>query len=177
MVITKDVGYYIIEKGTESLYYTYKVIEDTVRNDPKLVFQMRQAFFPSTNYRYWQVDGIETVPITACLKLHKKQIPLVCNTTSIKKSERLTTNTTCWEFRWTNSVLLNHIPGDILLAMDASTTTIIYSGILGSNSNRRLHMDLNIFASPLFCKISADDFEQALALFLSKVRVLEILQV
>ena len=48
-----------ISDRIESLYPAYDAIHDAVWSQPKLVFKIRQAFFPVINYRYWQVDGAE----------------------------------------------------------------------------------------------------------------------
>ena len=43
------------------LYPTYKVVEDAVMGNPEVRFLLKQTFFPSSNYRYWQVDGAEAI--------------------------------------------------------------------------------------------------------------------
>ena len=135
-----------IDDNLESLYSAYKLIEDTVKSDQKLTFKINQAFSPIINFRYWQVDGAEVVPIEVCVTLHEQPSVLIpCNAIGVSGSNEVTTNcTACWNFQWTNSLLLNLVPGDILLAMDPTITTFLYSEILQSSHHRRLHLDLHL---------------------------------
>ena len=75
-----------------------------------------------------------------------------------------------WIFTWTNSLLMSLIPGDILLAMDDTIIVILYSEIVRSYNLRMIDLNLQINRSSLLCNFSFDDLQQALALFLSKVR-------
>ena len=51
------------------IYPAYKLVEDAVMGNPEVRFLLKQTFFPSTNYRYWQVDGTEAIPINVCVTL------------------------------------------------------------------------------------------------------------
>ena len=148
------------------LYPSYKLIEDAVMGNPEVKFLLRQAFFPSTNYRYWQVDGAEIIPISICVTLHnntEEESGIEC---SLTENDEVTNCTLLWSFHWTNSLLMNIIPGDILLAMDSTFTTIMYSAIIKSSLFR--WVTLNVHLSSLSIH-SLDDIEQAFVLFLSTV--------
>ena len=161
-----------IDDNLEYLYPIYKLIEDTVRSDQTLIFKINQAFSPAVNLRYWQVDGAEVVPIEVCLMLHEQPSVLMpCNIIGVRHSHKVKRNcTACWNLRWTNSLLLNLIPGDILLAMEPVITAFLYSDIVQSSHHRRLHLDLHLNDSILpQQKYSMDDYEQAFALFITQV--------
>ena len=161
-------GYKItVLDGIESLYPTYKVIHDAVWSQPKLVFKISQAFFPVMNYRYWQVDGAEIIPIDICLTFKYNESLIQTNVSNTNEEEQ--NSTARWNFQWTNSLLMNLIPGDILLAMDPTFTNILYSGIVESVKNRRLFLNLNLNGDPLGDTNSFEIYEQALALFLCHV--------
>ncbi len=40
-----------------------------VAENSQTVYNMREVFFPSSNYRYWQPDNIEIIDIEICLKI------------------------------------------------------------------------------------------------------------
>ena len=108
------------------------------------------------------------MPIEVCMILHEQPRALIpCNAIGVSGKEvQLRNCTACWNFQWTNSLLLNIIPGDVLLAMDPTITAILYSDIVQSSHNRRLHLDLHLNNSALLQKYS---LEQAFALFLTLV--------
>ena len=158
-----------VDDNLESLYSAYKLIEDTIKSDQKLMFKINQAFSPIINFRYWQVDGAEVVPIEVCVTLREQPSVLIrCNAIG-DRNKMMRNCTACWNFRWTNSLLLNLIPGDILLAMDPIITDVLYSEILQSYHYRRLHLDLHLNDSILLQNYSLDDYEQAFALFITSV--------
>ena len=158
-----------ISDRIESLYPAYDAIHDAVCNQPKLVFKIRQTFFPVMNYRYWQVDGAEIIPIDICLtfKYNQSLTPDKTNVSNTNEEEQ--NSTACWTFQWTNSLLMNLIPGDILLAMDPTYTNMLYSNIIESYDNRRLFLNLNLNEDSLGENNSFEVYEQALALFLCHV--------
>ena len=161
-----------IDDNLEYLYPIYKLIEDTIKSDQTLIFKINQAFSPAVNLRYWQVDGAEVVPIEVCLILHEQpNVLMLCNIIGVRHSHKVKRNcTACWNLRWTNSLLLNLIPGDILLAMEPVITAFLYSDIVHSSHHRRLHLDLHLNDSILpQQKYSMDDYEQAFALFITQV--------
>ena len=154
---------YWIDYNLEELYSSYKLIEDAVLSDPKANFKIEQMFFPNVNYRSWQVDGAEFVPILAHLMFQDEPesfTTMKCNTTK---------DIIHFAFMWTNSLLMSLIPGDILLAMDNTITTILYSVIVGSSSIRWLNLTLCLNRSSPLSQTAVDDLEQAMALFLSQV--------
>ena len=134
--------------------------------NPTAMFKIKQAFFPSTDYRYWQVDGVEVIPFSVCMILNDTQQAkwTQTNITKVKGSD--TINKTCWEFQWTNSLLLHFIPGDIFLAMDVTLADLLYSAISESTFEHTVNLDVHLNLSSL---ISMDDLEQAVVLFLSTV--------
>ena len=156
-----------ISDRIESLYPAYDAIHDAVCNQPKLVFKIRQTFFPVMNYRYWQVDGAEIIRIGICLTFKYNQSLNQTNVSNTNEEEQ--NSTTCWGFKWTNSLLMNLIPGDILLAMDPTYTNMLYSNIIESYKNRRLFLNLNLNGDSLGDNSSFEVYEQALALFLCHV--------
>ena len=158
----------------DSLYPTYKLIEDTIKNDPKLLFKIKKVFFPAMNFRYWQVDGAEVIPIHVTLALQddtEQEYLTQCNVSGKIGEKLVEKSTEIWWFQWTNSLLLNLIPSDILLAMDPLLSTTTYSGIVTSLYNRRLklHLSLNITGSSDICHKSVNEVEQSVALLLSSV--------
>ena len=159
----------------ESLYPTYQLIKDIINGDPKSMFKLNQTFLPAMNNHYWQVNGVEIIPITVQISFYddvQEQASLMCNTTE----EELQVNyvPVRWRFTWTNSLLMSLIPGDILLAMDDTIIVILYSEIVWSYNLRMIDLNLQINRSSLFCNFSLDDLQQAIALFLSKVRQCQI---
>ena len=164
--VAYDSGPFLLDR-IESLYPAYDAIHDAVCNQPKLVFKIRQTFFPVMNYRYWQVDGAEIIPIDICLTFKYNQSLNQTNVSNTNEEEQ--NSTTCWRFQWTNSLLMNLIPGDILLAMDPTFTIVIYSALVDSYFNRRLHLDILLNGESLRNNDSLDVYEQALALFLCSV--------
>ena len=145
---------------SESLYTTYKLIENAVLSDPKAIFKLREAFHPGIPERRWQVDGVQVVAIKLCLTFNPTNESEVCG----KK------NTTYEEdFRWTNSYLLNLIPGQLLEAMDPLFYRITYSAIVPSSHKRSSLIKLCDSHINLSCMPSWNDFLSASALFLSWV--------
>ena len=154
----------------ELLYPIYKVIQDAVMSQPELIFKIKQAFFPVMNYRYWQVDGAEVIPIKICVTIDGRNRTFVqINGSNTTTEEPMKNSTTCWIFQWSNSLLLNLIPGDILMAMDPAFTCMLYSDIVSSYKKRWLHLDLHLNREVLHGNFSEEDYEQALVLFLASV--------
>ena len=162
---------YFINDNLDSLYSTYSLIEDTITSDPKLCFIIKKAFFPAMNYRYWQLDGAEVIPIDVCVTFHETLPKVQCNSTgTLDSEERIKQHSeACWIFQWTNSLLLNLIPVDTLLAMDTILTGTIYSDIVESRRNRELRLSLQLNGSLLPCHPTLDHLEQTLALYFSSV--------
>ena len=161
-----------IDDGVGSLFDAYRAIEEAMTRDTRIMFQLKQAFFPSVDLRYWQVDGVDVIPINVNISLlDRTGVTVDCNFTSdsTMMDKQVVKRFTSWHFQWTNSLLMNNIPGDVLLAMDPVFTAIIYSNIVESSRNRVVGLQLGINKSSLFCTLSEDSFEQALALFLSRV--------
>lgn len=155
-------------KNLESLYPAYQLIKDTINGDPKSMFKLSQAFLPAMNNRYWYVDGVEIIPIKVHISFYddvQEQARLVCNTTEKELQETVT-----WKFTWTNSLLMSLIPGDILLAMDDTIITSLYSEIVQSFDLRIVNLNLQINRSFLLYNFSLGDLQQASAFFLSMVR-------
>ena len=153
-------------KFSESIYSTYNQIENAVLSDPKLIFNLRQAFHPATINRRWQVDGIQIVPIRLCVTFNPAYEAKICgtNTTVGPNTEY------CNDFRWTNSYLLNLISPQLLLTMDPTVYLLIYSEIVGSSHKAstlvKLYTEVHSNSS---CVPSFNDFLSASAIFLSWV--------
>ncbi len=150
---------------TLSDYATHKLIEDAIVLDPEQLFTMRNAFFPTKNDRYWQVDGVQVLPISVC-------VSLVNSTSHVERQGEedndLKETRRCWSFHWTNSRLLNLISGEILLAMDIVTTKYIYPGIIG-NANLTLDLKINQNTSISGCLLDSEGMERAVTSLLSWV--------
>ena len=145
-------------------YTTYKLIEDAIVHDPEQLFRMRDAFFPTKNDRYWQVDGVKVLSVSVCISLANSTSHLQCK----GEEGNDPVETRCWSFHWTNSRLLNLISGEILLAMDIVTTKYIYPGIVG-NANLQLDLKINQNTSMLRCLLVSERMERAVTNFLSWV--------
>ena len=152
------------DANLESLYPSYEVIKDAIESDPKLVYKLKQTFNPPVNYRYWQVDGVEVIPIFVKVSFLAQNS--TCNVTG--KGQQ-STSMQYWNFQWTNSLLLNLIWGDLLLAMDPSITAFLYSSIVRSHNNRQVKLNLHLNTSALPCNHVLDELKQAIALFLCTV--------
>ena len=152
---------------SESVYSTYKLIEDAVLSDPKLIFKLRQGFFPVISERDWQVDGVQVVPIKLCVTFNPTNATNFCGTNSSCHTVNAST-TFCRQFRWTNSYLLNLIPGELLLAIDPIVFMLTYSEIVRSTHRRArlIHLTALVNSS---CVPLYDEFLSASALFLSWV--------
>ena len=164
------------------LFPTYKLVEDAVMGDPELRFLLQQTFFPSSNYRYWQVDGAEAIAIVVCVTLQnitKQQPGTQCNLTDNVMTETdHDVERNCagkWNFLWTNSLLMNIIPADILLAMDTTVSLIVYSDIIKSSFNRRVTLHVHLNELSLSCPPSLDDIEQAFVLLLGTVSRIKVI--
>ena len=154
-------------ENLESLYPGYKLIKDTIESNPKLIFKLKHTFNPSVNYRYWQVDGVEVIPIAINVSfLVQNDIKQTCNVTGKEQQRSYTAH---WNFQWTNSLLLNLICGDILLAMDPNVMAFLYSNIVQSHHTRQVRLDLHLNRSLLPCNHTLDELHQAFAFFLSTV--------
>ena len=148
------------------LYPTYKVVEDAVMGNPEIRFILKQTFFPSSSYRYWQVDGAEAIPINVCVTLNNNT-----NQPGILTNNETDCTRNCtgsWKFLWTNSLLLNIIPADILLAMD-TMSIMVYSEIIKSSRYRLVTLYVHLNEHAFSCTPSLDDIEQAFVLLLSTV--------
>ena len=166
-----------IQECTESLsdYAIYKLVEDTIVHDPELLFKMRDAFFPTKNDRYWQVDGVKVLSISVCVSSANSTTSNMHleskgeNYTDLEETKR------CWLYHWTNSRLLNLISGEILLAMDIVTTKYTYTGIVGDAS---LQLDLKIDqnTSMMGCLLASKRMERAVTSFLSWVSSFTIMR-
>ena len=151
----------------ESLYPAYKEIKDTVWSQCELIFKLKQTFFSGRNDRYWQVDGAELIPIDVCMTFY--EFSNESTNSAATGKETLTSqnhSTSCWPFQWTNSLLMNIIPGDILLAMDSVYAGIIYASVVESSHYRWLQMHLQLNAAG---NLSLEDYRQATALFFTSV--------
>ena len=165
---TETAQVYFVHDNLDYLYPTYKLIDNAVKNDHKLMFKMKQVFFPAMNFRSWQVDGAEFIPIDVCVMFHESiaQLPPKQGNAMNVEDDLVRGFEQCWFFLWTNSLLLNLIPGDILLAMDPCFTAILYSDIVGSYRPRGLTIRLSLHLNGSH---SLEDYEQAFALFLCLV--------
>ena len=164
-------GNIYVPVAIESLYPIYAAIQDAVISQPRQVFKIKQAFFPVMNYRYWQVDGAEVIPINICLTIHGSNYTSMEMNALNTTSGELVKNSICVTFQWTNSLLLNLIPADILIAMDPLFTCTLYSDIVNSYENRWLRLNLHLNREVLHGNFSREDYEQALVLFLASVRI------
>lgn len=168
LVILLVIGIAVVKSNhdanLESLYPSYEVIKDAIESDPKLVYKLKQTFNPPVNYRYWQVDGVEVIPISVKVSFLAQNS--TCNVTG--KGQQ-STSMQYWTFQWTNSLLLNLIWGDLLLAMDPSITAFLYSSIVQSHNNRQVKLNLHLNTSALPCNHVLDELKQAIALFLCTV--------
>ena len=154
-------------KFSETIYSIYNQIKNAVLSDPKLIFNLRQAFHPATINRRWQVDGVQVVPIMLCVTFNPAHQAEICGT-----NITVGPNTEyCQYFRWTNSYLLNLISPQLLLTMDPLVYLIVYSEIAGSahkaSSLVKLQTKVHNDSS---CVPSFNDFLSASAVFLSWVR-------
>ena len=115
------------------------------------------------------IEGFYCIPIDICLtfKYNQSLTPDKTNVSNTNEEEQ--NSTACWTFQWTNSLLMNLIPGDILLAMDPTYTNMLYSNIIESYDNRRLFLNLHINRDSLGDNSLFEVYEQALALFLCDV--------
>lgn len=160
----------------ESLYPAYKLIKDGIDRDPELIYKLKHTFNPPANYRYWQVDGVEVILIDVSLSFH---VDVQNSTRNMTGHGQQNSSTVHWSFQWTNSLLLNLIPGDVLLAMDPVIAALLYSGIVQSHYNRlvllNLHLNTSDSALPA-CNCTFDELKQAIALYLSIVSYYSILQ-
>lgn len=157
---------------SKSLYTTYKLIENAVLSDSKLMFEMREAFYPAISQRFWQVDGVQVIPISMCLTfISTNNESMICGT----KNSTDSSTTYCEDFRWTNSYLLNLISGEVLLAMDSVLYIATYSNIVRSIHNSLLQIKLTEVEIKSDCVPSYNDFLASSTLFLSWVCVMRYL--
>ena len=72
------------------------------------MFKLNQAFLPAMNFRYWQVDGVEIIPIIIHVSIYddvQEQASLMCNATEEELQVHYTP--VRWAFMWTNSLLMS----------------------------------------------------------------------
>lgn len=172
LLATFTTGITFVHDNLDYLYPAYTLIDNAMKNDHKLMFKMKQVFFPTMNYRFWQVDGAEVIPIDVCVMFHQSTGPPEQTKLNSTKTRDYSVRE-CWSFLWTNSLLLNLIPGDMLMAMDPCFMVILYSDIVGSYSSRGLtvQLSLHLNGSLSLEEHSLNDYEQAFALYLCLVSV------
>ena len=147
----------------EKVYLTFKKLEDALTNNPRLLYLMKQSFFPILPPRNWLGSGVIVVPIHTCVvttinadscqETANKSLPFV----NISEYHQ------CWDLYWSNSPLLNLVPVDILLAFEPLFVDATYSGFIGGLYYRYVDIPLNI---TLPCMPSNSSTERALALLL-----------
>ncbi len=135
-----------------------------VAENSQTVYNMREVFFPSSNYRYWQPDNIEIIDIELCLNILQTEsdwcLEMECNN-----------HTQCSVYRWTNSYFLNLIDIRQLYNFELLTAGSLFSMIARGHHERLLQVTLNLTCDGLIGSRSIDDTNtrQAIVQFLSWV--------
>ncbi len=128
------------------------------------LYNMREVFFPSSRYRFWQPDNTEIIDIEICLNIVSTGPCLA----------RVNTNITrCSVYRWTNSYFLNLIDIRQLYSFELLTTSALFGTIARGHRNfdRLLILTLavNLPCDGLSGAINDATINQALVQFLSWV--------
>ncbi len=133
-----------------------------IAENSQTVYNMREVFFPSSNYRYWQPDNIEIIDIEICLKIVQ---------TEWCQERECTNRTQCSVYWWTNSYFLNLIDIRQLYNFELLTAGSLFSMIARGHHDRLLQVTLNLTCNGLIGASSIEDTmtRQAIVQFLSWV--------
>ena len=149
----------------EKLYLIVTKLQDALTSNPKLLYTLKQSFFPVLTPHNWLDAGVIIVPIHACVTITNAEGCQVTVDESLR-FDNISENHQCWYLHWTSSPLLNLVSVDVLLALEPVFVDAIYSGIVGSINRRRVDIAFHI---TLPCIPSNSSTECALALLLSWV--------
>ena len=108
------------------MYFIYKKLESIMTNDTETLYLMRQAFFPAIVSQFLETERVNTVRIRVCWVPNKTRPPPACNNLD-SNNQSTSTETRCWNFRWSRSPVLNMIAVEQLLAFAPMLTSLIYS--------------------------------------------------
>ena len=143
-------------------------------NNSNELNNMRETFFPSTLSHYWQADGIESIDIDVCLKINNISSLYSCSSWYDQSEKGATTEKTssfteCWVFRWTNSYLLNLIDMKQLFHFELVTTTALFGTIARHHTKRMINLTLTLPCDELLSSMDDRMIQQSLIRFLSWV--------
>ncbi len=123
------------------------------------VYNMREVFFPSSNYRFWKPDNIIIIDIDICLNID--------SCLEIEKTTNFTTR--CTVYRWSNSYFLNLIDVSQLHYFELLTTVTLFGTIARSHTERLINITLNVSCDGLDMILDDTTISQAQVQFLSWV--------
>lgn len=152
--------------ANEKWVLLYQNLEDSLLNSPEMLDILREKFFPSQSEYQTpaRIDGVQVHTISTCIIFSNMSgAPSQGNKHNSSLSK-------CWDFRWTNSRLLNLIPADQLSALDPLWTKMLYSAIVGSqHSYVDSPLELNVGISAHNKTLHEEDYVVTLAVLLSWV--------
>ena len=152
------------------IYPIYKKLESILTNDTETLYLMRQAFFPAIVSQFLETERVNTVRIRVCWVPNKTRPPPACNNLD-SNNQSTSTETRCWNFRWSRSPVLNMIAVEQLLAFAPMLTSLIYSRYVEHTYPRSFLLVFNISSDVFPCTPSEDDLTQATVLLLTWVSV------
>ena len=151
----------------ERVYPIYKKLESIMVNDTEILYQMKEAFFPTLVRQSWESRATKAVHIRVCGMVNEtSEPPSTCN-----GFDDNLVKTRCWNLRWSRSHGLNMIDVGQLLAFDPTFPDAIYSPIVGSSRRRSYFFAFHITSDLFPCTPSESDLTQAIALLSSWVSV------
>ena len=143
-------------------------------NNSNELNNMRETFFPSTLSHYWQADGIEIIDIDVCLKINNISSLYSCSSWYDQSEKGATTEKTSsfteyWAFRWTNSYLLSLIDMKQLFHFEPVTTIALFGTIAKDLWRRLINLPLTLPCDELLSSMDDRMIQQSLIRFLSWV--------
>ena len=130
----------------------------------QLIYDMREVFFPSSNYRFWKADDINIIDIEVCLDIQEVSPVYACE--NIQKD----IYHKCRTFQWTDSHFIYLIDIHQLYSFDLLTTGALYGTIAHSHLRRYINISLNVTCDKTLDSLDETLIDRALIQFLSWVR-------
>lgn len=132
-----------------------------VPENSQTLYNMREVFFPSSNYRFWQPDNTEIIDIEICVNIISTDLCLATGNVN---------TTGCWMYRWTDSYFLNLLDIRQLYTFELLTSATLFGTIAHGHCDRKLNIALNLSCEDLGSDTDDDIIlGQALVQFLSWV--------
>ena len=134
-------------------------------NSSQTIPSMREVFFPSSKYRYWQADNIGIIDIKVCINFQaedsQEEKETSLNSVHIRSQ--------CLRFRWTNSYFLNLVDIRQMTYFEFLTAGALFGIIAHGRKDRQIRLTFDMTPNESISSIEDTTTKQALIQFLSWV--------